>query len=108
MRYATGWVSVALTGWPPGPSGQGGSGIQKGAPAEVQQDQTVNPAHAALTAGVPMPILVASRAAAVRDETPILDRTAETWWSTVRSEINSRREISRLDRPCDSRARTSC
>ena len=53
-----------------------------------------------------MPILAASRAAAVRDETPILDRTAETWWCTVRSEMNSRREISRSGRPSESSART--
>jgi hypothetical protein len=38
-----------------------------------------------------MPIRAASRAAAVRDETPILDSTAETWWCTVRSEMNSQR-----------------
>ncbi len=29
-----------------------------------------------------MPSRAASRAAAVRDETPIFDRTAETWWCT--------------------------
>jgi len=29
-----------------------------------------------------MPIRAASRAAAVRDETPILDSTAETWWAS--------------------------
>jgi ketosteroid isomerase-like protein len=37
-----------------------------------------------------MPSRAASRAAAVRDVTPILARTAETWWCTVRSEMNSR------------------
>jgi len=41
-----------------------------------------------------MPSRTASRAAAVRDETPISDRTEETWWCTVRSEMNSRLEIS--------------
>ena len=55
-----------------------------------------------------MPIRAASRAAAVRDETPILDSTAETWWCTVRSEMNSRCEISRSGRPSESSARTSC
>jgi hypothetical protein len=54
-----------------------------------------------------MPTLAASRAAAVRDETPILARTAETWWCTVRSEMNSRWEISRSGRPSVSSARTS-
>ena len=46
-----------------------------------------------------MPSRAASRAAAVRDETPTLARTAETWWWTVRSEMNSCREISRSGRP---------
>jgi hypothetical protein len=32
-----------------------------------------------------MPIRAASRAAAVRDETPILERTAETRWCTARA-----------------------
>lgn len=36
-----------------------------------------------------MPIRAASRAAAVRDETPILDRTAKTWWCSVRAEMTS-------------------
>ena len=48
------------------------------------------------------------RAAAVRDETPNLAKTEETWWCTVRSEMNSRSEISRSGRPSESSARTSC
>ena len=51
---------------------------------------------------------MASRAAAVRDETPILDSTAETWCCTVRSEMNSRWEISRSASPSVTRARISC
>ena len=46
-----------------------------------------------------IPSRAASRAAAGRDETPTLARTAETWRSTVRSEPNSRREISRSGSP---------
>jgi glycosyltransferase 2 family protein len=53
-----------------------------------------------------MPSRSASRAAAVRDETPIFARTAETWCCTVRSEMNSRREISRLGRPSQISTRT--
>ena len=41
-----------------------------------------------------MPICAACKAAAVRDATPIFASTVETWWCTVRSEMNSRREIS--------------
>ena len=55
-----------------------------------------------------MPIWTAFSAASVRDETPILASTVETWWCTVRSEINSRREISRSRRPCESSVSTSC
>ena len=55
-----------------------------------------------------MPNLAASRTAAARELTPIFDRTAETWWCAVRSEMTSRREISLFDRPSVSSASTSC
>lgn len=52
-------------------------------------------------------IRAAASVAAVREETPSLDSTDETWRCTVRSEMNRRREISLSRSPSASSARTS-
>src|SRR5215831_14209660 len=38
-------------------------------------------------------------ATSARERTPNLASTAETWWWTVRSEMNIRREMAALDKP---------
>ena len=82
----------------PGPTNRS-DGALAGYPAGPGPRHATTSEHPLTWSGGDAPSRAASRAAAVRDETPTLARTAETWWCTVRSEMNSRREISRSGSP---------